>query len=151
MRCLRRWLPKTFINVDGGIRVNAISPSMTDTRMVDSIRETWNKAGNPVNTADDVAKFIVGCARAGRGSQAIWYDGKEAKGVRKMDNLGDMDWDKDELEARGMSGRNWTIVGGEAWDGEEGLDRTRGLWLGESVSVSLAKGQVALGAGGAWK
>ena len=97
-----------------------------------------------------MAKVIVGCAQAGRGSQAVWYDGNDAQGVRRRKNFGGMNWDKDEPEARGMSGRNWVIVGAESWDTEEGLDRTEDMWLGTSVSEKLKEAQTALGVGRDW-
>ena len=150
LRALRLYLPGAFGQVEGGIRINCISPSMTDTRMVDGIREGWVEGGHPVNQPADVARVIVGVSRAGKGSQSVWYDGKEAAGVRKKKNWGGMDWDDDEKEARGMSGRNWVVVGGEAWDMEEGLDRTMDSWLGESVSEKLKGGQEALGVGKGW-
>ena len=150
MRCLRLYLPGAFSNVDGGIRVNSISPSMTNTQMVDGIRDAWIKAGNPVNQPEDVAKVIVACARAGRGSQAVWYDGYDAQGVRKMKSRGGMDWENEGPQARGVSGRNFVVLGGDAWDTEEGLDRTEDLWLGKSPSEKLERGQLSLGAGSDW-
>ena len=40
MRTLRLYLSGAFAQVEGGIRVNSISPSMTDTQMVDGIRKS---------------------------------------------------------------------------------------------------------------
>lgn len=54
MRSLRAYLPKYH-----GIRVNAICPWMTDTQMVDGIREGWFEAGLPVNQPGDVGRVII--------------------------------------------------------------------------------------------
>ncbi|KAH8802666.1 putative 3-hydroxyacyl-CoA dehydrogenase [Xylogone sp. PMI_703] len=54
MRSLRAYLPKYH-----GIRVNAICPWMTDTQMVDGIREGWFEAKLPVNQPGDVGRVIL--------------------------------------------------------------------------------------------
>jgi len=99
MRSLRPYLPKYY-----GIRVNAICPWMTDTQMVDGIREGWYKEGLPVNQPGDVGRVIIemGITRAwngrailvegGRGwdieeglaaTEEIWLDKKVAESVEK--------------------------------------------------------------------
>ncbi|RFU27054.1 hypothetical protein B7463_g9285, partial [Scytalidium lignicola] len=54
MRSLRSFLPKYH-----GIRVNAICPWMTNTQMVDGIREGWFREGLPVNQPGDVGRVII--------------------------------------------------------------------------------------------
>ncbi|RMZ75224.1 hypothetical protein DV737_g5405, partial [Chaetothyriales sp. CBS 132003] len=157
VRSLRRYLPAAFGDkIDGGIRVNCVSPGMTETEtekqslVTDAVRKAWAEAGLAVNSPVDVAQVIVGCARAGRGTRAIWYDGKDAPGLRKRENFGGMDWVNDEPEARGMNGRNWVVVGGNSYDTEEGYDRTMDLWLGTPVAVHVRDAQKLLGPAGDW-
>ncbi|RMZ88304.1 hypothetical protein DV736_g4482, partial [Chaetothyriales sp. CBS 134916] len=153
VRSLRRYLPAAFGDkIDGGIRVNCVSPGMTETQtpVTEAVRKAWAEAGLAVNSPVDVAQVIVGCARAGRGTRAIWYDGRDAPGLRKRENFGAMDWVNDEPEARGMNGRNWVVVGGNSYDTEEGYDRTIDLWLGAPPAVRVREAQKLLGATADW-
>lgn len=56
MRSLRLYLPKAS---GANVRVNAICPWMTNTGMVDGIREDWFKEGLPVNQPEDVARIMI--------------------------------------------------------------------------------------------
>lgn len=149
LRSLRLYLGTAF---RPAIRVNAICPSATDTGMIAGIKSSWEAtSGAPrVNSPEDVAAVIVAVCAAGRGSQSVWYDGPNSQGTRRRRNRGGMDWDDDEREARGMSGRSWLVLEGEAWDLEEGLDRTEDLWMGLSSSERIERGQKSLGVGGEW-
>lgn len=71
LRSLRLYLPKSH-----GIRVNAICPWMTDTVMVDGIRDNWVKEGLPVNTPADVGRIMieVGVNRQWNG-RAVFVEG----------------------------------------------------------------------------
>jgi NAD(P)-dependent dehydrogenase (short-subunit alcohol dehydrogenase family) len=148
MRSLRMYLPKQFgVN----IRVNTICPSATDTGMIAGIKESFaGKDTAKINSPEEVAKVVVAVCAAGKGSQSVWYDGHDGQGTRRRQNRGGMDWDDDEREARGMSGRSWVVIAGEAWDIEEGLDRTEDLWLGLSSSDLVWRNQKALGVGENW-
>lgn len=147
MRSLRLYLPSAFkVN----IRVNTVCPSATDTGMIAGVKDSWEDKGIKINTTESVAKVFVAICAAGKGSQSIWYDGLNSQGTRRRQNRGAMDWDDDEREARGMSGRSWVVVAGQAWDIEEGLDRTEDLWLGLESSELVAAGQRTLGLGSSW-
>jgi NAD(P)-dependent dehydrogenase (short-subunit alcohol dehydrogenase family) len=58
LRALRLSLPATH-----GVRVNAVCPWMTDTAMVDGIREQWLGEGLPVNSPESVGRVV--CELAG--------------------------------------------------------------------------------------
>jgi NAD(P)-dependent dehydrogenase (short-subunit alcohol dehydrogenase family) len=151
LRSLRLYLPKAGFPVN--IRVNAVAPSATDTPMIRGIKSSWLKVEGEaprINSPEEVSKVIVAICAAGKGSQSVWYDGPNGQGTRRRRNRGGMDWDDDEREARGMSGRGWLVLEGEAWDLEEGLDRTEDLWMGLSSSDRIEMGQKALGIGGNW-
>jgi NAD(P)-dependent dehydrogenase (short-subunit alcohol dehydrogenase family) len=42
------------------IRINAICPAIVDTQMTASIIDEFKKSNQAINTANDVAKYIVG-------------------------------------------------------------------------------------------
>ncbi|EXJ67976.1 uncharacterized protein A1O5_08590 [Cladophialophora psammophila CBS 110553] len=128
MRSLRLWTPTTF-----GVRVNAVCPSMTTTQMVAGIQDAWMAGGNPVNDPADIAKIICGVVAAGPGTGAVC--------------VGGIDWDNSKA---GLNGRALFVMGGEAYDIEEGLDRTEDLWLGRVISKKLERAQKGLGKGDDW-
>jgi NAD(P)-dependent dehydrogenase (short-subunit alcohol dehydrogenase family) len=71
LRSLRPYIPKTH-----GIRVNAICPWMTDTGMVDGIREGWLQEGLPVNTPGDVGRIILEVGGDGKtNGKAVFVEG----------------------------------------------------------------------------
>ncbi|EMC97807.1 hypothetical protein BAUCODRAFT_573830 [Baudoinia panamericana UAMH 10762] len=55
------------------IRTNAICPWMTRTRLVAGIESTWEAAGLPSNSAEDVARVIVGVLADGNLSGGTMY------------------------------------------------------------------------------
>ncbi|KAK3058862.1 hypothetical protein LTR09_000427 [Extremus antarcticus] len=63
---LMRVLRELLIQPPFKIRTNAISPWMTKTRLTAAIEPTWEKAGLPANTAEDVAKVILGVMADGK-------------------------------------------------------------------------------------
>ena len=147
MRSLRLYLPKAFpVN----IRVNAVCPSATDTGMIAGIKSSWLENDGKVNSPEEVGKVLVAICAAGQGTQSVWYDGPNGQGTRRRRNRGGMERDEEEREARGMSGRSWLVLEGEAWDLEEGLDRTEDLWMGLASSDRIEMGQKSLGIGGNW-
>jgi NAD(P)-dependent dehydrogenase (short-subunit alcohol dehydrogenase family) len=144
MRCLRAKTTTDF----PGVRVNAICPSFTEGRMTDGIKETWTRAGVPTQKPDAIATVIVGLAAAGPGSKAISYDEAAAPGVNARPSTGSVDWD--DVKGRGVSGRAIFVIGYEAWDIEEGIDRTQPLWLGKDTSDLVKKAQSCLGDESLW-
>ena len=144
MRALRAYLPK----VSEGVRVNAVCPWMTLTRMVAGIQTGWLEAGLPTNQPIDIARHIVGLAAAGPGVKTLRYEPEEGDAGRGT-SRGILKWGEFE-ERSGVNGRAIYVEGGRGWDIEEGLDRTQDLWMGKGPSERLAKGQAQLGAGGGW-
>ncbi|KAK5167778.1 uncharacterized protein LTR77_007477 [Saxophila tyrrhenica] len=69
MRVLREHL----IQPPFKIRTNAISPWMTKTRLTANLDATWEKAGLPANTAEDVAKVILGVMADGKVNGGTMY------------------------------------------------------------------------------
>ncbi|KEZ42024.1 Uncharacterized protein SAPIO_CDS6426 [Scedosporium apiospermum] len=57
MRSLRPWAPVKY-----NIRANAICPWATDTQILGAVKEKWVQEKMPLNTPEDVARFIVQCA-----------------------------------------------------------------------------------------
>jgi NAD(P)-dependent dehydrogenase (short-subunit alcohol dehydrogenase family) len=115
VRSLRLSLPKTH-----NINVNAICPWMTDTVMVDGIRENWVRERLPVNSPESVGRIML--------ELAVGKDGE------------DKEW----------NGRAVFVEGGRGWDIEEGIDKTEEQWLGKEVAERLNRGQDVLGDGTDW-
>ncbi|KAF3395344.1 Short-chain dehydrogenase reductase 3a [Talaromyces pinophilus] len=136
LRAMRLCIPDSY----KGVRVNVVSPAMTETRMVTKWRDTYLGNGLPPNQPEDVARAIVGLCRAGPGTQAIWYDELEGPGLKTRPNVGGMDWD--DTVKRGVVGRNIFVQAGKCYDIEEGLDRTESLWLGKEASDIVQKAQL---------
>lgn len=57
MRSLRPWAPIKY-----NVRANAICPWATDTQILGAVKEKWVQEKMPMNTPEDVARFIVQCA-----------------------------------------------------------------------------------------
>lgn len=145
MRALRCYLPDTSDN----IRVNAVCPWMTKTRMVAGIQDGWLKAGLPTNTPEDVAWHVAGLVAAGPGSQHLLRHDPEEGDAGRGENAGALQWGQFE-ERRGISGRAIYVEGGRGWDIEEGLCRTQSLWMGRGPTERFQRGQIELGTGSDW-
>jgi NAD(P)-dependent dehydrogenase (short-subunit alcohol dehydrogenase family) len=148
MRALRLYAPGAF-----GVRVNAVCPWMTLTRMVSGIEGGWREAELPTNSAEDVAGVIGGLVSAGPnevGSGMLKREEKEGDGGKSVPgaiNAGGCDWGR-RKEVDGVNGRAIYVEGGRAWDVEEGLAWTQHLWLGRGPCERLVEGQRVLGEGG---
>lgn len=145
MRALRCYLP----NHSHGIRVNAVCPWMTMTRMVEGIQDGWLKAGLPTNRPQDIAWHIAGLAAAGPGSQRLLKYVKDEGDAGQGHNAGALNWGQFEQEY-GISGRAIYVEGGRGWDIEEGLCRTQSLWMGKGPTDRFIRGQGELGTGSNW-
>lgn len=55
------------------IRTNAISPWMTKTRLTAAIEPVWEQNKLPANTAEDVARVILGVLSEGKVNGATMY------------------------------------------------------------------------------
>jgi hypothetical protein len=91
---------------------------------------------------------MMGLALAGPGTRAISHDEKETPGVHNRPATGSIDWD--DASHRGITGRAVYVLGSQAWDIEEGIDRTEPLWLGKTVSGLMQKVQKCTGSEKQW-
>lgn len=107
------------------IRINAICPWMTKTRMVRGIEQGWYEKNLPTNEPADVARAIVLCATANRGTTTS-HPGA------KLPFAGKILW----------------IGGGKAYEIEDRLQELEPEWLGRENSAVLARGQAFLEAEG---
>lgn len=107
MRSLRYTSPVTH-----NIRINAICPLATDTRMLPRAVFTCFRENNlPMNTAEDVANVALGLVAGTHKSE-----GKEAE------------------KCNGLS---VYVEGGRGWEVEEGLEATRDMWMGKEPNERL--------------
>lgn len=103
------------------IRINAICPWMTKTRMVRGIERGWYERNLPTNEPEDVARAILVCATANR-----CPDGTHP-GARLP-----------------FAGKILWIGGGKAYEIEDKLQELELEWLGRENSAVLARGQAFL-------
>ncbi|KAJ9306718.1 hypothetical protein DTO217A2_3705 [Paecilomyces variotii] len=108
------------------IRINVICPWMTKTRLVEGIEDGWYKLGLPTNEPADVARAIVTCATANRGT-----GGKTHRGA-----------------VLPFAGNILYVAGGKAYEIEAKLQELEPAWLGKENSEVLAKGQAYLASEG---
>lgn len=113
--------------------------------MTQDIAAVWDKAGLPTNEPEDLAKAIAILAAADRtvAGDILQREAVEeisgnpatsaAMELDHLPNSGAMDWDQVDRTA-GLTGRAFYVEGGLCWDIEEGLDRTRHLWLGKRAN-----------------
>lgn len=93
-----------------------------ETKLVLGIEKGWYERGLPVNEAEDVARSIIICATANRGS-----GGKTHRGARLP-----------------FAGKILFVAGGESYEIEDGIQRLEPAWLGEENSKVLEAGQAYL-------
>ena len=116
-----------------GIRVNALCPSFVRTAMTKDIAKLWDAAGLRANETEDMAKAVAVLAAACPDvAPGLLQDEKRSDDVSVSDmrSSGAIEWGAIEGKV-GLTGRAFFVEGGVCWDLEEGLDRTRHLWLGE--------------------
>ncbi|KAL2862400.1 uncharacterized protein BJX67DRAFT_366397 [Aspergillus lucknowensis] len=101
------------------IRVNVICPWVTKTRMIVGIEKAWTAQGLPINKSEDVARAILVCATANRGSGGITHDGAKLP----------------------FAGKIVYVAGGEGYEIEDAQKQLEPQWLGEENSKVLAQGQ----------
>ena len=102
--------------------------------MTQDLAAEWDKAGLPANEPEDIAKAIMALAAADKTVATNMLQHEELSGaeidIRGLPNHGGVDWDNVD-GTDGLTGRAFYVEGGLCWDIEEGLDRTRHLWLGK--------------------
>ncbi|KAK4949990.1 hypothetical protein LTR10_011832 [Elasticomyces elasticus] len=126
-----------------GVRVNALCPSFVRTTMTKDIAASWDAAGLPANEVEDLARAIAMLAAADSATApGLLEVEKRSDGivVNEMNSTGAMQWGVVEGQS-GLTGRAFYLEGGVCWDIEEGLDRTRHLWLGEQPDGQIVKVQ----------
>lgn len=64
----------------------------------------------------------------------------EDASLSDLPSHGSMDWSTVD-ETKGLTGRAFFVEGGVCWDIEEGLDKTRHLWLGEKPNSQIVQVQ----------
>jgi NAD(P)-dependent dehydrogenase (short-subunit alcohol dehydrogenase family) len=113
LRSARPYLPKTH-----KVRINAICPWMTDTVMVDGIRDMWVREGLPVNQPEDVARIIVEVAADGvSNGKGVFVEGGRGWDIEEGINATEELWlgrDVSRTLARGQEvlgdGTNWVTL-----------------------------------------
>ncbi|KAL1966345.1 hypothetical protein VTN77DRAFT_4487 [Rasamsonia byssochlamydoides] len=109
------------------IRINAICPWMTKTRMVRGIEKGWYENNLPTNEPADVARAIVICATANRSPDKTTIH----PGARLP-----------------FAGKILWVGGGKAYEIEDRLQELEPEWLGKENSAVLARGQAFLASEG---
>ncbi|OJJ54507.1 hypothetical protein ASPSYDRAFT_159940 [Aspergillus sydowii CBS 593.65] len=102
-----------------GIRVNVVCPWVTRTRMIVGMQKGWIENGFPLNESEDVARQIVICATANRGTNGATHTGAKLP----------------------FSGKMIYVSGGEGYEIEDEHKALEPQWLGEENSRVLALGQ----------
>jgi len=110
MRTLRKMIYKR-----DGTRINCVCPGMTDTGMTVDIIDTFRKTKQPINTAEDIAKIILGIETTdGMNGKAVYVE--QAQGWEIEDGLWRTmpDWLGEEPTAR-LRASLAIVDTGEVW------------------------------------
>lgn len=122
-----------------GVRVNALCPSFVRTAMTKDIAKIWDQAGLAANEVEDLANAIAMlCSADPTVARGLLKD--EDASLSDLPSHGSMDWSIVD-ETKGLTGRAFFVEGGVCWDIEEGLDKTRHLWLGEKPNSQIVQVQ----------
>lgn len=87
--------------------------------MVLGIEKGWHERGLPVNEPEDVARAILICATANRGSGGLTHQGTRLP----------------------FAGKIVYVSGGESYEIEDAIQSLEPAWLGKENSQVLEKGQ----------
>jgi len=88
VRSLRPYLPKTH-----NIRTNAICPWMTDTIMVEGIKEEWAQEKLPINSPQSVGRIIIEVAADGESNgKAVFVEGGRGWDIEEGINATEEQW-----------------------------------------------------------
>ena len=117
------------------IRINAICPWFTETRLAKGVSSDWHSAGLPVNQPIDVAKVIAGLYHL-EYVLAFFF--------KLLTSFGGI------AANRSLNGAALFVSGGKAWDIERGINELQSQWLGEDNHRAMVKGQAVLGNGDRW-
>lgn len=110
MRTLRKMIYKR-----DGTRINCVCPGMTDTNMTVDIIDTFRQTKQPINTAEDIAKIILGIETTdGMNGKAVYVE--QAQGWEIEDGLWRTmpDWLGEEPTAR-LKASLAIVDTGEVW------------------------------------
>ncbi|KAJ9497876.1 hypothetical protein H2202_006479 [Exophiala xenobiotica] len=88
MRALRPFISQLY-----GLRVNAICPWATDTQLLSGVRAEWTKNNMPLNTPDDVAKYIIQVTADPKAhGKALFVTGGNAVDIEEGLNRTEPEW-----------------------------------------------------------
>ncbi|KAK5455139.1 hypothetical protein LTS15_005859 [Exophiala xenobiotica] len=88
MRALRPFTPQLY-----GLRVNAICPWATDTQLLSGVRAEWTKNNMPMNTPEDVAKYVIQVTADPKAhGKALFVTGGNAVDIEEGLNRTEPEW-----------------------------------------------------------
>jgi NAD(P)-dependent dehydrogenase (short-subunit alcohol dehydrogenase family) len=124
-----------------GVRINAVATNIMVPRAVAQSGGRMS-VQLPPDRPEDVARVVAGVVATNSSTPGIgdnessitngggiWYEKGFERGMRE----------------KYLHGRVIYTVGGDAWDIQEGLDRSESVWVGGKSSEALARGMAGLG------